>query len=571
MVELPYTEPAFIAYLKGEEAAPFIENPHVRFSTSGSKDFLHSSLSPFRLEKEQLTVPPTVGRQAETKVELTVRCKENGEIIPLSATHSKNEFATRTPGTEKKAKPKVKSRLISSSHMDVCAPTPPVKEKAKGKVMPPLSPSCHVHHKIRAPGKAKDPEHSSSGVVHSSQESFVNVTGDSQGIASCETNEKSSAEEQVFVVPTTSRVKQTKNEQGFEQIGSLDDHAAIERTQNMLSASRDVSLNVIVASDITRNQQKAERNIHVSSKPMPTEFVARQTHLAEIRQSEQVVAEEPPLMEVVKSALSAERLSTGHPETMETEGEQRAVTISFGEAQEAKQQSESASFIEQIEPMEIDQEPCENQEPVSEDSSFGVWATFVQPFFAQPPEEMMETDQESLVTTPSDVQLEIMETTQKLADAFTPVAIPFGETDAKRPLSSTMGVLQEESMLLKTPIAEQALTQSVMKPATVCMAPEQQCCMQPDAPIYNKHPQEMKRKLKNRPSFAMIEQYKSVAGETDQLKSTNQLTMEQQQLVPEVCSDSDSDDDSDGEYDLGLGEQVLLIIELLAGKELSSE
>lgn len=95
--------------------------------------------------------------------------------------------------------------------------------------------------------------------------------------------------------------------------------------------------------------------------------------------------------------------------------------------------------------------------------------------------------------------------------------------------------------------------------------------MQPDAPICNKHPQEMKRKLKNRPSFAMIEQYKSVAGETDQLKSTNQLTMEQQQLVPEVCSDSDSDDDSDGEYDLGLGEQVLLIIELLAGKELSSE
>ena len=67
MEVLPYTEPAFIAYLKGEEAAPFIENPHIRFSTSGSKDLSCSLLSPSSLEREQFTASPTVGQQAQTK------------------------------------------------------------------------------------------------------------------------------------------------------------------------------------------------------------------------------------------------------------------------------------------------------------------------------------------------------------------------------------------------------------------------------------------------------------------------------------------------------------------------
>ncbi|KAL9984048.1 hypothetical protein ACROYT_G006304 [Oculina patagonica] len=35
MADLPYTEPAFIAYLKGEEAAPFVCSPHITFSKSG--------------------------------------------------------------------------------------------------------------------------------------------------------------------------------------------------------------------------------------------------------------------------------------------------------------------------------------------------------------------------------------------------------------------------------------------------------------------------------------------------------------------------------------------------------
>ena len=60
----------------------------------------------------------------------------------------------------------------------------------------------------------------------------------------------------------------------------------------------------------------------------------------------------------------------------------------------------------------------------------------------------------------------------------------------------------------------------------------------------------------------------TVAPENDHSKSTNQLTIEQQQLEPQVCCfsdslDSDSDDDSDGFCDLGLGEQVFRIIELL--------
>ena len=38
MVELPHTERAFIAYLKGEEGAPFLKNPHVTFSESDSRD-----------------------------------------------------------------------------------------------------------------------------------------------------------------------------------------------------------------------------------------------------------------------------------------------------------------------------------------------------------------------------------------------------------------------------------------------------------------------------------------------------------------------------------------------------
>ena len=245
----------------------------------------------------------------------------------------------------------------------------------------------------------------------------------------------------------------------------------------------------------------------------------------------------------------------------ETNGEQCEVKISFEEPVEAKQQSKSANSTELMEPMELDQGQFEhgilcgdaqteametNQQCVLEDSSFGVRGNFVQPSFAPPTEEIMETNQEPLLATPSDAHhLETRETTQKLTDACTPVVSPFEQRDAKKPLSSTVGV--------NALIAEQALIQSVMKPNTVCMVPEKQCCMQHDASIYNEHPQEMECEPFN-----------------------DNLNFAFDQLESEVSNfsyglDSDSDDDSQAKayYDLGLGEQVLLLIDLLAWKALS--
>ena len=45
MVERPYTEPAFIVYLKGEERAPFLRNPHVTFSTPDSRDLKNFAMN----------------------------------------------------------------------------------------------------------------------------------------------------------------------------------------------------------------------------------------------------------------------------------------------------------------------------------------------------------------------------------------------------------------------------------------------------------------------------------------------------------------------------------------------
>lgn len=211
----------------------------------------------------------------------------------------------------------------------------------------------------------------------------------------------------------------------------------------------------------------------------------------------------------------------------ETDEAQCAVTISFGEPVESKQQSRPANSIELMEPMELDQGQCEhgillgnfetealetNQECVLKDSSFGVRANFFQPFFAPPTEEIMETNQEPVLTTPSDAhQLKTMETTHKLADAWTPVVSLFGERDAKKPLSSTVEV--------NALIAEQALIQSVLKPDTVCMVPDKHCCMQRDASIYNKHPQEMEcEPFNNNLNFALIKQQMTTAVETDKLE-----------------------------------------------------
>ena len=186
---------------------------------SGSKHLPCSPLSPSSLEKGQLTASLTVSQQAQAKSELTTTWKTNGEIIPHSTMPSKNDFAATVPGMEKKAKPKVTSRLISSAHTDVFAPTPAVEEKLKGKNIP--SPSRLVRHEIQAPGKAKDQEHSSSGVAHSSQVCSANVTGGSRGIDSRETDGKLPAKEQVVVEPTSARVKQAKKGEEFKQIMPL--------------------------------------------------------------------------------------------------------------------------------------------------------------------------------------------------------------------------------------------------------------------------------------------------------------------------------------------------------------
>ena len=359
MEVLPYTEAAFITYLKGEEAAPFIENPHIRFSTSRSQDLQSCSpLGPSSLEKEQFTASPTSGQQAQAKSELTTRWKTNGERIPNSTTPCKNDFNTGVPVTEKKAKPKIKSRLISSAHTDVFAPTTAVEENSKRKNIP--SPSRYVRHEIRAPGKAKNQEHSSSGVTHSSQVCSANATGGSQGISFRETDGQLTHKDQVVVEPRSTRIKQAKNGEEFEQISCWYDHAHVAWTQNMLSASRDCSLNVMVARNIA-GKRNTERSLHVNSKAAPTEFVAGQTRLADITQPEEVIAKDPQLIEVVNSVLIAERVSTGHPEVMpETDREHCVVTTSFAEPVEAKQQSKIASSIELMEPMELDQGQCEH-------------------------------------------------------------------------------------------------------------------------------------------------------------------------------------------------------------------
>ena len=586
MEVLPYTEPAFIAYLKGEEAAPFIESPHIRFSTLGSKDLTSSPLwSLCSLEKETSSALPTDGQRAQAKREFT-EWKENGEMKTHLATPSENDFATKKPATEKRAKPKVKSHFISSAHTDVCTPTPSLEEKAKRKDIP--SPLRYIRHEIRAPSKAKDQEHSTSEVTLSSQ---VNVTGKSQGIASRETNGISSAKEQIVLVPNTARVKQAENEEEFEQISCWDGHALDTWTQNMLSASREVFLNIIVASNIT-GKRDAEGSAYVNSKAAPTEFVGRQTHRF-VRQSEQAIAEEPPFIEVVKTAPSAECLSTDHSEVIKTDRKQCAATISSDEPVEAKQQSEiaSESYVELMEPMELDQEQCQNEiflgnvqtqaikanqeSATADDNSVGLRANFVQPFSAPSTEEMMETDQEPLLPTSFHAHpLETMESTHKLDVACTPAAIPVeAESDAKRPSSSIMGVLEEKRMIMKTSIAEQRLTQTVMKPGTACMTlGTEQCCMRlHQDSIYNEHPQAMEcEPLNNNQCFGLSKQQNSTVAKSDHSKSRNQPTVEQQQLGSEIFHysdnfDSDSDDDSYAEYDrLGLGEQVLLIINLLA-------
>ena len=107
--------------------------------------------------------------------------------------------------------------------------------------------------------------------------------------------------------------------------------------------------------------------------------------------------------------------------------------------------------------------------------------------------QAMETEQDSLSVTRchSTSQLEEMETNHELGDTCKPVQAPVGDLeDAKRPLPSTVGMLNASSMIMKTPSAKQAVTQ----PAIPLVM---QCSMQPDATICNENPQGMESKLGN--------------------------------------------------------------------------
>ena len=329
-------------------------------------------------------------------------------------------------------------------------------------------------------------------------------------------------------------------------------------------------------------------------------------------------------------------------------------------------QQESGIFLGEVETEEMEK----NQASVFDVFSFA-WANVIQSFLVktvQPAEELMETDQQAVAPSPCVAQLEeIMETMQEpfetpmpfgqvgysnlaaatglgtselsfvlpmqeetmeiqeLGDAFKAVETKLGEqADAKRPLTLTVGMPKEETILTNTPATKEPGLQTVKKPVvqtvkepvvqtvkepvvqTVkepAMPPLKERTLppplvktellqstQPSALIYSKHLQRMESKLNNELGFKTIEQQQLVAVETDETKSASQLTMEQLQLVPEdphfhdsVDSDSDSDDLSDDEYELDLAaidefselhtepEHVQLIMKLLTQKELASE
>ena len=238
------------------------------------------------------------------------------------------------------------------------------------------------------------------------------------------------------------------------------------------------------------------------------------------------------------------------------------------------------------------------------------------------------------------VQEEEMET-QELGDEYKPVETKLGNlADAKRPLASTVGMPKEEAVLINTPDVEESGVQPVKEPVLQTvqepvlqtikepvlqtvqepvlqtvqeppLQPQQEPAIpllqerntppplektellestQLSALIYSEHLQRMESKHNTEPGFATIEQQELVAVETDDIKSANQMTMEQLQLVSEdpyfpdgLDSESDSDDSSDDEYELDLAtieefselhtepEHVQLIMKLLTEKELASE
>ena len=220
--------------------------------------------------------------------------------------------------------------------------------------------------------------------------------------------------------PLVTRTKRARNEEERKQPGFCDAQTCVNSTEH--------PSNMTLGRSTTHAKRKAKSSSDDISTTQQTEFVSRQIHHVE------KTAEHPELMEVVDSP--PERAFTELPEAMETGGEENAKIFLLGEPSEAKQPF-STSFMEELESMETDQlesgiflkfgeaeteEMDTNQVFVFNEFSFA-WENVMQLLFAQPAEEMMETDQETVADSPYVAQLEkIMEAMKESIQ----MPIPFG-------------------------------------------------------------------------------------------------------------------------------------------------
>ena len=563
-------------------------------------------------------------KQAENKKECS---EEKPRKNPCSADASLHQPKTVRFCTDSKA---VANHNNVTSSLDEEANREP---KVSGVKRPKIMRGCL---------KDKSKKNSSLGDLNSSHFSSANVSTDSHDISS-HSHVTSSAEEQIEVKPEGSRVKRTMNKEssnvcGDSQVSEFQTTekqiveeplvARTKRTRNEDECKQPESWDAQTCINSTKHpsnmtlerstrhiKRKADSSSVAISMSEQTEFVSRQIHCVDVQKT----AEQPELMEAVDSP--PERAFTEQPEPMETGGEENAKIFLSGESSEAKEPF-ITRFLEELKSMETDQQESgiffgeaetkemeTNQVSVFDEFSFA-WANVMQLLLAQPAEEMMETDQETVAASPCVAQLEeIMEQmqepfqmpipfglvgdsnlpvatdmiivqeetmeTQELGDAFKPVGTNLGAlVDAKRPLASTVEMPKEETMLTNTPPTEEQVVQavkeqvietannpvlqSVKEPA---MPPWKERTMppplvktellqstKPSALIYSEHLQRMEEKLNNEPGFVTIEQQQLVAVETEETKSISQLTMEQLQLVSEDPYFPDGlDSDSDSD------------------------
>lgn len=155
---------------------------------------LHSSSRHYRVEKERLNV--------ETQVNLSTNHRANAPLC------------------------KSKIEKKTSAHVDVPTSTTLVSREGKGIGIPCSFQPTLVH--ASAHVKEKHREKTSSRVAHSSQVLSDNGCRDSHVITSHDTSGKSSADYQIVVDPTDSKVEQTNYDEESEQLRSWDVQASID-------------------------------------------------------------------------------------------------------------------------------------------------------------------------------------------------------------------------------------------------------------------------------------------------------------------------------------------------------